>query len=158
MLTFLTKYFLTVLKKRSWHVEKSQTQSWLVSTVETPRLNKKTILEGWGSRFVLIVSRSRVSISTLSRCLSWQSKKSWHFKKFDLDNWNWEVLTWPSLKLKSLDFKNLNREKKIWSQHNEQSRQVSKVGIDTKNNRDLDPNWSRLPRLPGLPKRQFWLP
>ncbi len=33
------------------------------------------------------MSRSRLSILTLSKCLSWQSRKSSHFQKVHLNNW-----------------------------------------------------------------------
>jgi hypothetical protein len=56
--------------------------------------------------------------------------------------------------LKSLDFK------KFWSRHDGQSWRFSKVGLDRSRNLDLD--WSRLSRPPGLKIRQtsrlvdFW--
>ncbi len=52
-----------------------------------------------------------------------------------------KVSTQPSLNCKSLNFKNLDREKKWW---------FSKVSLDTKDIRDLDLDWSRLSRPPGL--------
>ena len=57
-------------------------------------------------------------------------------------------------RLKSLDFK------KFWSRHDGQSWRFSKVGLDRSRNLDLD--WSRLSRPPGLKIRQtsrlvdFW--
>ncbi len=46
--------------------------------------------------------------------------------------------------VKSLNFKNLDREKKNWSWH------FKKVSLDTKDVLDLDLDWSRLLRPPGL--------
>ena len=50
--------------------------------------------------------------------------------------------------LKSLDFKNLNREKKIWSWPSRKSWHLKKVGLNAKDILNLD--WSRLSRTPGL--------
>ncbi len=62
--------------------------------------------------------------------------------------------------LKSLDFKNLDREKKSWSRHDGHSRRFSKVSLDTMDVLDLDLDWSRTSRPPGLPKfvdwKSFW--
>ncbi len=56
--------------------------------------------------------------------------------------------------LKSLDFKNLDREKKIRSSH------FNKVGLDTKDSLDLDLDWSQLSRPSGFVKafRNIHLP
>jgi hypothetical protein len=52
---------------------------------------------------------------------------------------------------KSLDFKNLDREKKKWrSRHDGHSRRFSKVSLDTKDVLNLDIDWSWLSRAPGL--------
>ena len=53
-------------------------------------------------------------------------------------------------RLKNLDFKNLDREKKSWSRPSRKSRQFKKVSLDTKDVLDLDLDWSRLSRPPGL--------
>ena len=54
--------------------------------------------------------------------------------------------------LKSLDFKNLNRDKKERSQPSRKSWHCKKVSLDTKDILDLDLDWSRLSRPPGLTK------
>ncbi len=53
--------------------------------------------------------------------------------------------------LKSLDFKNLDLEKKnFWSWHDGIIPTLKKVDVNTKDNLDLDLDWSRLSRQPGL--------
>ena len=75
----------------------------------------------------------------------------------NLSWWSWlvsmisiKVSTQPSLGCKSLNFKNLNLEKKSWSRHDGHSRRFSKVGHETKDILDLDLDWSRLLRPPTL--------
>jgi hypothetical protein len=52
--------------------------------------------------------------------------------------------------LKSLDFKNLDREKKIQSWLLRKYRHFKKVGLDTKDSLNLYLNWSWLSRPLGL--------
>ena len=70
-----------------------------------------------------------------------------------------QISTQPSLdenldaaksRLKSLDFENLDQEKKIWSRVSRKSLHFKKVGLDTKDSLDLNLDWSRLLRPPGL--------
>ena len=53
-------------------------------------------------------------------------------------------------RLKSLDFKNLDREKKIQSWLLRKYWHFKKVGLDTKDSLNLYLNWSRLSRPLGL--------
>ncbi len=52
--------------------------------------------------------------------------------------------------LKSLNFKNLDREEIKRSRQYRKSRRFSKVGLDTKDILDLNLDWSQLSRPPGL--------
>jgi hypothetical protein len=73
-----------------------------------------------------------------------------------LDDLNKNLDTAKS-QLKSLNFKNLNREKKVDLDRQEKSRHFKKVSLDTKDFLDLD--WSRLSRPPGLHSYQgCWRP
>jgi len=75
-------------------------------------------------------------------------KKSWESQFISMISI--KVWTQPSLGCKSLDFKNLNLEKKSLSRHDGHSWRFSKVGLDTKDILDLNLDWSRLLRPPTL--------
>ncbi len=60
------------------------------------------------------------------------------------------ILTWQSHDWKVSILKISNEIKIFWSQHEGQSRQVEKVGLDTKDNLDLKLDYSRLSRPPSL--------
>ncbi len=89
-------------------------------------LNKNInyLKKSWLSRFMLMVS---ISLDDLDKNLD--AAKS---------------------RLKSLDFKNLDREKKIWSWLSRKSWHFKEVGLDTKDILDLDLKWCRLSRPSGL--------
>ncbi len=84
-------------------------------------------------------------------CVSTNLDKSWQ---------SWRVLTIlnnldknldaSKSRLKSLNLKNLNREKKSWSWLSRKFWHFKKVGLNTKEVLDLD--WSQLSRPPGLNK------
>ncbi len=79
---------------------------------------------------------------------SWQiSTISTHLD--NLDNLD-KNLDKSKSRLKSLDFKNLDQEKKIWSGLSQKSQHFKKVVLDTKDNLDLNLDWSWLLRPPGL--------
>jgi hypothetical protein len=61
-----------------------------------------------------------------------------------------KILTQPNFYAKVSILKISTEKKKIVSWHEGHSRQFSKSGLDTKDNLDLDLDWSRLSRPPGL--------
>ena len=74
-----------------------------------------------------------------------KSRQSWRVSTIST-----KILTRQSLDWKVSILKILTKKKKSWSRPSRKSRHFKKVGLDTKDVLDLDLDWSRLSRPPGL--------
>ncbi len=97
------------------------------------------------------------------QCWDFSTNLDWVSTNLNNLNASWQILTiWTCLdnldknldvsksRLKSLNFKNLDWEKKSWSRHDGHSRRFSIVSLDTKDVTDFDLDWSRQSRPPCL--------
>jgi hypothetical protein len=83
-----------------------------------------------------------------SGCISTNFDKSWCVST-NLNSLN-KNLDVTKSRLKRLDFKNLNQEKKSDLDMMDNLDTINNSGLDTKDNLDLNLNWSQLLRSPGL--------
>jgi hypothetical protein len=74
-----------------------------------------------------------------------KSRQSWRVSTIST-----KISTRQSLNWKVTILKILTKKKKSWSRPSRKSRHFKKVGLDTKDVLDLDLDWSRLSRPPGL--------